>query len=417
MKTNDPTRAAAVPQTAAHPVWSSWWWFAGAGLLLLGTPFLFSSPRDAELEARRRHIENLSSAERERLERNFERFEKLPADRRAELREMQEAVQGDPGLKNTLNEYERWLTTLSPWQRAELRKAPSHAEKRDVVQSIVAEQRRHAEDQRQQEQEIQEQVRINLAKFQGPKPQGVRLTDEELSKMLSVLETHVPPEFHQRQHKQTGSPAYQMQLLAAVLKDRYLNQNEESREQPLPAPLIEEMIVQVSDPKAREQMQKLYDERHEPGFVSSLAGKLYMAWWHEAWENYSRAELEEIARNLGGEALRIFESEKEKNPGRAYFHLFISSKRSELANKDAKELNDILDKLDLRRDYRRPGEGPVGGRFGDRRGGPRREGRKGERSPRQDDGPSRNEPDSPDQSPPNPDRASSPAGEKKSSGD
>ncbi len=385
MKTNDALKTAALPRTA-RPVWRSWWWFALAGLVLLGTPFLFSSPPDPELEARRRQIENLSAAERERLQRNFERFEKLPADRQAELRELDQAVQDDESLKNTLLEYERWLTTLSPWQRAELRKAPSNAEKLKLVQSIVAQQRRQAEDRRQQEQEIQEQIRINLARFQGPKPQGVVLTDEELGKMLAVLETHAPPDFHQSKTKPPGTPAYQMQLLAAVLEDRYFNQNEEAQEQPLPEPLIKDMIAQVSDAEARQQVQKLYDEKQSRGFVWYLAWKLNMAWWNEAREHYpSRAELDKTVETLGGKALEKFESEKEENPGLAYFHLIQATRQGEF-DLDTRDLNDVLEKLGFRNFNRRPSGGSNGGRFGGRGGGPQRRDhgpeRNGERGPR-----------------------------------
>ncbi len=402
--------ATSARQPSARPVWRSWWWIAGAGLLVLSTPFLFSRPANArheEQKARRQKIENLSAAERERLERNFEQFEKLPAQQKAELRLLDEAVQNDQGLKNTLNEYESWLTTLSPWERADLRKAKTNKEKLEVVETIVAEQRQQAEERRQQELEYQKQIKENLAKFQGPRPQGVRLTDEELSRMLAVLDSHVGPGFHQHPHKPPGSPAYQMQLLASVLEDRYLNHNEEAHDQPLPAKLIEEMIAQVSDSKARDQVQKLYDEKHARGFVGYVAWKLNMAWWHEAWENYpSRFELEKIAKLLGGKALETFENEKQENPGRAYVRLFITSHQSQLANKDAAKLYDILDKLDLRPSQRRPSEGPNGGRFGERRGGgQRRDGgrgpdRNGERGPRREFGPPNKDRGGPAESPP-----------------
>ena len=412
MSKNSTSNEALADQPSARPVWRAWWWIVGIGLLVLSTPFLFSQPADgkhAERQARRQKIENLSAAERERLEQNFERFEKLPAGEKAELRLLEEAVQNDQGLKNTLNEYAHWLTTLSPWERANLRKAKTNKEKLAVVETIVAEQRQQADERRQQEFEYQEKIKENLARFQGfqgPKPQGVRLTDEELSRMLSVLDSHVGPEFHQTQIKPVRSPAYQMQLLASVLEDRYLNHNEEAHDQPLPAKLIEEMIAQVSDSEAQDQVQKLYVERGARWFVWYLAWKLNMAWWNEAREHsLSRSELEDIAQRLGGKAQENFEHEKEDNPARAYFHLLNSSRQGYFET-DTKDLNDVLNSLGLRHSTRRPSP-QNSGRFGERRSGQRRDGgrgpdRNGERGPRGELEPSTKEPDGGPEFPPPP---------------
>jgi hypothetical protein len=122
------TSSVKPPVNGQEPKSSStalaWWCIAAA--LLVGLFFVVRPPADPEEElvaTRRQQIQAMSAAERERLEANLARFEELPAERREALRDIENAVREDEGLAQTLADFERWLNTLSPWERLELRNA------------------------------------------------------------------------------------------------------------------------------------------------------------------------------------------------------------------------------------------------------------------------------------------------------
>ncbi len=225
----------------------------------------------------------------------------------------------------------------------------------------------------------------NLTNFQGPerKPERAKVSDDELDNMMMVLDAVYASHVKRTKTAMPICAAYNVQLLAEALKAQIQQRGLENvRETPLPDEVVQDMIDQIADYDAQTAVQDLFDKGNSRGFTGYLAWKLEMAWWNEARQNSpSQAELDEIAKKLGGNAQEKFEKDKASNPGKAYFHLLMATRPATFRT-DTKELNSVLEQLGLRRSNRRPngpGHPKNGGGFGgDHRGnrGPR--GEKGE---------------------------------------
>jgi len=368
-----PIRRQSSPSARRH-----WWW--GSALLLVGIPWIVwasANPEPEERAQRRQKIQNMSKAERERLQRNLERFQKLSPEKQAELRTIDETVRQDDELKSTLAVYDRWLHSLNPWQRQELRKAESVRERIQVVQSINAERKQQQQKLEQQEKEFEELLKKNLS-YPGRKPDWVLLSDRELDGMMAILDQDYGSNVQLRPNSLPGKAAYNLQLLAIALKANIESRGLDSaRETPLPEKTIQRMIATLEDPKVKDHMQKIYEDRQSRGFVGHLVWKLQIAWWNEARRQFpDQSELDQIAERLGGRVLADFERLKEEHPGRAYTRIWWIKSTATL-DMDRKELDPVLDDLDLKRSNFRPG-GSSRSRFG-------KSGRRGHRDRDRDD--------------------------------
>ncbi len=358
------------PKTA-----SAWWW--ALGLLVLGIPFLFRSVPDAEQEAlaaRRQKIESMTISERERLERNFERFQQLPPERQEVLRGIEKAVSEDETLNKTLLEFERWLTTLSPWERMELRNAETVDDKLQFVSAITTARRQEAEDSLQNQKEWEEYVIRNLSRFQGQgrRPEPHRVSDNQISYMMTVLESYAS-DVKLTKNSLPGCAAYNIQLLTEALKANIVAVGlEQARSKPLPEETVQKMIDQITDPKSLTNVQEIFDKNGSKGFVFYLAFKLEMAWWNESRKHPpSQQELDQVAKTLGGKVQEDYERRKKSDPQGVDFHLLLATRRATFQT-DAKDLSDVLEELEIRRF--RPsgssGRSNDGGGFGAENRGP-----------------------------------------------
>ena len=97
------------------------------------------SPEAADSRAR---LAAMTAAEREDLLRQFGDYRTLdPADRES-LRRLAAAVSADPGLKQTLDRYDTFVSGLPPWEQEELRRITDPAAKAERVGEIVRERAR-----------------------------------------------------------------------------------------------------------------------------------------------------------------------------------------------------------------------------------------------------------------------------------
>ncbi len=97
--------------------------FAGTLLALTLLPLVIGAD-DAESvrrDANQRRVAEMTPAERRRLEDNWQKFQELPAVRKDQLRELQQAIDQDAELKADLEAYQALANSLSPWQRKQLR--------------------------------------------------------------------------------------------------------------------------------------------------------------------------------------------------------------------------------------------------------------------------------------------------------
>jgi hypothetical protein len=303
----------------------------------------------------------MSATERERLERNFERFQQLSPERQEALLEIEKAVSEDEALNKTLLGYEQWLNTLSPWERSQLRNAKSKEDKLKLVLSITAARKKEAEEFAKSELEWEQAVKDTLQRFQGSerRPEPVRVSDNQLSNMMTALDDYAS-RVKVSKNALPGCAAYNLQLFAEALKDNIQEVGlNEARQNPLPYQTVRRMIDQITDDKALSHVQEKFEQDGSKGFVLYLAFKLEMAWWHESHQHPpSREELDAVAKTLGGKVLEEYERRKKTDPKGAYFQLLIATRRATF-QADAKELSDVLEELELRR-FRPNGQSPPG---------------------------------------------------------
>jgi hypothetical protein len=112
------------------------------GLVLLSG----ATTEDASvLDARRKQIENLSQSNLNQLKRNYETYLKLPAERRAQLARLDDELAQDAKngghLGKLLDQYNAWLSKLSPFDRDKLLNTSDAGERAELVQKLLQEQR------------------------------------------------------------------------------------------------------------------------------------------------------------------------------------------------------------------------------------------------------------------------------------
>ena len=96
-------------------------------IALVGWGWLASGTPSKVLAERRLQVAGYTPAAKNRLARNFERFERLDPAEQARRVELEAALAADPRgseLRETMHRYQQWLKSLSSSQRAELRTLP-----------------------------------------------------------------------------------------------------------------------------------------------------------------------------------------------------------------------------------------------------------------------------------------------------
>src|SRR5436190_11746906 len=98
-----------------------WWLIGSVAAAVAAAPLIVHG--DAQTSARRtaasQKIEQLSPAERQDLEENFQRFQKLPAVEQAKYREIHEKIQQNPAVAEALGAYSHWWSNVSAREQAE----------------------------------------------------------------------------------------------------------------------------------------------------------------------------------------------------------------------------------------------------------------------------------------------------------
>lgn len=142
-------------------------------------PFVLPA-EDPTLVLRRQSIAAMTQAERQRLQRNFERFTAMDARQQEQVREFSAALEVDQTsnrgrLGQTLRVYEQWLQTLTPHQRDALRRQPDPLQRISLMRELVDDQR-----------DVRIEVRMGeRSEFLGPLPQ---ISRSDLEAMLTVLD-------------------------------------------------------------------------------------------------------------------------------------------------------------------------------------------------------------------------------------
>jgi hypothetical protein len=99
-------------------------------------PWLLAAddPASPERDANRKRVNEMSVAERKRLEENYRLYREMDPVERDRLRKLQREIDSDAELKAAFREYQTWADSLSPVDRHELRQAQDPEARRLLVE-------------------------------------------------------------------------------------------------------------------------------------------------------------------------------------------------------------------------------------------------------------------------------------------
>jgi hypothetical protein len=210
-----------------------------------------TTPEDEQLFAQRRtRIAGMTRTEVEQLKRNYEDFAKLPPEHRRALQELDEEIKQDTAngghLLKLLTGYNRWLSTLSPFDQERILSKTDPSERAHAVKLIYDEQ----------------QKRAVLASNSAGGRFGVLLERADFDTVLKAVEenfltadarTKIPQQLSERQRhlrilksaQQQAHTAASSQTLVQTLLDAIPNENLKTRIKKGPSRTPRRMLGQM----------------------------------------------------------------------------------------------------------------------------------------------------------------------------
>ena len=161
-----------------------------AVIVAAASPGAGADDRDPQHNERnRQRIAAMSAADRAHLEYQFERWRNLSEAERDRYRklhhDLQRSAETGDDLRHAMQAYGEWLKSLSPWQKDELRNAPSAEARLQLVRQFKTEQEQRA------------QARLLISPEPGARPEGrgwgaPPLSIEEIDAMLRIMRAKSP---------------------------------------------------------------------------------------------------------------------------------------------------------------------------------------------------------------------------------
>ena len=108
----------------SDPIRDPWYWLC---VLILAVSPLSHATLQANDAVVREQLENLSSAEKEELQRKREQFDRLSPEEQDRMRQLHDSIESHPDvdqLQSVVEQYSAWLKTLSTSQRIDLLSLP-----------------------------------------------------------------------------------------------------------------------------------------------------------------------------------------------------------------------------------------------------------------------------------------------------
>lgn len=162
-----------------------------------------------EVRANRERIEAMTELERRQLEQRFARYRELPTDERDRLRSMHTEIEGNADLSRTVAAYRRWVETLSPLEREELRRETDPEAKLALVRRIRG--RQQEEEQRSKRRPIEFVSRA----WGGPRPP--KIDDAVYETVFKTLAERLPSPERARLDDVDGTLARRVAILRLTI--------------------------------------------------------------------------------------------------------------------------------------------------------------------------------------------------------
>lgn len=224
------------------------------------------------LEQRRREIEALSAADRDKLERQLETYREMSPERRAECKRLHNDLEEDTerggNLRQVMQHYHDWLKTLSPWQREELRQAADTQTRLNLVRDFLRNEERDSPRSRGRWRP--------LYPISGPLADTPSLNSDDLASVSRALEAGEPlPEPLQERLANLEGPRRMLKFLAFRAKTPGRGPQNESWLN------VDKAVDAISDEALRDRIDGLSDPEERRRFVSALLLKSLMVQWQD----------------------------------------------------------------------------------------------------------------------------------------
>jgi hypothetical protein len=227
------------------------------------------------LEARRQKIQTLSQSELNRLKRNYENYLKLPQEKRQQLADLDDELEQDAKagghLGKLLDQYNAWLSKLSPFDRDKLLNTPDPGERAELVQKLLQEQK-------------QRSLRAGQARFvallNGHLDASPRLSAKDLDVVFSAVEqNYLRDESKERLGRTTTARAHHIAVARAVMgqlrRDREAKTNMRARE----AALVETILDALPNQAVKDQITRSGLPQQVRVQLGQVLGRSLLAEW------------------------------------------------------------------------------------------------------------------------------------------
>ena len=258
--------------------------------LIVGGGLLAAIGQDPpEFAARRQEIANLAAADKEHLERNFERFEQLGADQQQQLRDVYAAASQSTQLLGVAEHYFDWVKMQSPWQRESLRAAADPQERLHLVEDFRAEEDRRGDS--------RGRISRGFESIVGNIP---TLSAEDLNAAMDgIVESLAIPE-GKRQELAAMHPLsrYQQVFSAAIQRESEAG-GRTGRPRVLSGEVMDRIVGTISDTAVQKQFSELADPRRRKVFLVGMLLKSIEAQFRTAF-SIDDAEMRQFFEQLDG---------------------------------------------------------------------------------------------------------------------
>lgn len=197
-----------------------WLMFGSAMLCVVLVPLVHAAVNQSgERSERLKQLASMTKSERLRVQHQFEKFGQLTPAQQNELRQLHNRLNGDEiALKSTLADYEQFLSSLNPVERAEIERQTTNRERVRAVRQVQQD-REYRQQQLDQGLANFDERRTSFEQEMGRRGWGEVLDDDEMEAISNVLLSNLPTDVVQRLQidQQHGAARYAL-TLAAVLQ-------------------------------------------------------------------------------------------------------------------------------------------------------------------------------------------------------
>ena len=237
-----------------------------------------------DLDTNRNAIKNMSARQREHLKNQHKILKQLPPKEQQQLHNIHQRIEDDSRhggeMATIVKNYNKWLGTLSPWQREELRKQENPAGRIALIKKYQAKQNKS-----QSKNSSDPYAILNLKGQFRDKMQGLpRLSDHDLEAVMQVIQAkvnYVPQDVEE--FKKMKPVLRHIRILKALVKKE---KSEKSRSRWPSEETLTALLAAISNKEMRKQIAAIPKYEMKREVVNALVLKSILQEWHQGSKQY-----------------------------------------------------------------------------------------------------------------------------------